>query len=277
MTHGEIISVEEADRIHEELGRLVEFHIPDAVVAFTSGSLPYGAAVCGHSDIDVNVVLPTGTKPDQELFDRLRGFIDDYSSLHDGHGMSLDRRYPGEYFTLDQAHDAAAGRGIPIIQGRLALPGQPDDSYWNTSEETWYLAWMGASAFSRHIAGNADVLTGLRRQSWTTLVALCLLDLTGRDLHTEDVITRVLDRDHPNGGFGVHPGYRWFVELETRHCQQALEDLAARGVLRCQADGSYHVESEGILCWATDLTARHQIGFHASPLLTVTSSRQLAL
>ncbi|MDT3400089.1 hypothetical protein RKE29_26265 [Streptomyces sp. B1866] len=268
--------MEESDRIHEELGKLVKFHIPDTVVAFTSGSLPYGAAVRGRSDIDVNVLLPTGTRPDRALFDRLICFIDDYSRLHDRHGMCLDRRYPGEYLTIGQAHDAASGRGIPVINGRPALLGQVDDSYWNTTEETWYLAWMGASAFSRRVAGDSDVLMGLRRQAWATVAALCLPDLTGREFHTEDVLARVLDHTHPNGGFGVHPGYRRFAELELYSCRQALADLAARSVLKSHADGSYCADPKGILRWVTDLVDRRQTGFHASPLLTVTSSLQLA-
>lgn len=273
---GETISVGEADRIHEKLGKLVQFHVPEVVVAFTSGSLPYGAAVRGVSDIDVNIILPVDTRPDQALFDRLIGFIDDYSCLHDQHGMRVDCRYPGEYLTIAQAHDAAAGRGIPLTNGLPSLPRQLDDSYWSTTEETWYLAWMGASAFSRHVAGDSDALIGLRRQAWTTVVALCLLDFAGRDFHAEDIVARILDNTHPNGGFGVHPGYRRFAELETGHCQRALADLAASRVLRCQADGSYRVDREGILRWASGLAKRHQAGFHASPLLTVTSSLQLA-
>ncbi|WP_406336347.1 hypothetical protein OG814_32090 [Streptomyces zaomyceticus] len=274
---GEIIGRDEAGRIHERLGRLVESHVPDAVVAFTSGSLPYGAAVRGHSDIDVNIMLPPGTRADQAFFDCLSGFIDDYSGLHEQHGMRLDRRYPGEYLTVDQALDAAAGRGVPVINGRPMLPRQLGDSYWNTTEETWYLAWMGALAFSRHVVGNTDVLTGLRRQAWATVAALCLPDLTDRDFRVEDVVARVLDQGHPSGGFGVHPGYRRFAELETPHCRQALADLAARAVLGRRDDGSVFVEREGLLRWGTDLADRHQAGFHAAPLLTVTSSLRLAV
>ena len=99
----------------------------------------------------------------------------------------------------------------------------------------------------------------------------------GGDATIQDVVARILDHDHPNGGFGVHPGYRRFAELETHHCQQAVADLAARRLLRCQADGSYYVEPEGVLRWGTDLADRHQTGFYASPLLTVTSSLQLAI
>jgi hypothetical protein len=90
-------------------------------------------------------------------------------------------------------------------------------------------------------------------------------------------VARILDHAHPSGGFGVHPGYRRFAELEARHCQQALEDLAVRKVLRSQADGSYRAEPDGILRWVTDLAERHQKSFHAPPLLTVTSSLQLAI
>jgi hypothetical protein len=274
---GEIIGMDEADHIHKQLGKLVEIHIPDAVVAFTSGSLPYGAAVRGDSDIDVNVILPTDTRSDDALFDRLSNFIDGYRKLHGQHGMRLDRRYPGEYFTIDQAHDAAAGRGVPVINGTPELPRQMGDSYWNTSEDTWYLAWMGALAFSRHVAGNRDVLTGLRRQAWTTVVALCLPDLSGWDFQAEDVMARILDQDHPNGSFGVHPGYRRFAELEVPHCRQALADLTARGVLGRQGDGIFVVERDELLRWAAGLADLHQSGFHAASLLTVTSSLRLAV
>lgn len=273
----EIIGLDEADRIHEQLGKLVEFHIPEAAVAFTSGSLPFGAAVRGDSDIDVNVILPAGTKPDDALFDRLSGFIDGYRSLHHQHGMRLDCRYPGEYFTIDQAHDAAAGRGIPVINGEPALPRKLGDSYWNSSEDTWYLAWMGALAFSRHVAGNRDVLAGLRRRAWATIVTLCLPDLRSRGFDAEEVMARILDTDHPNGGFGVHSGYRRFAELEAPHCRQALADLSTRGILASQAEDSFFVEDDALLRWATDLAARHQSGFHAAPLLTVTSSLRLAI
>ncbi|MGX1909318.1 hypothetical protein ACWIID_10680 [Streptomyces phaeochromogenes] len=275
--HHEIIDVEEADRIHEQLGKLVELHLPEAAVAFTSGSLPFGAAVRGDSDIDVNVILPAGTRPDDTLFDRLSSFIDDYRSLHHQHGMRPDFRYPGEYFTVDQAHDAAAGRGIPVINGKPLLPQQLGDSYWNSSEDTWYLAWMGALAFSRHVAGNRDVLAGLRRQAWSTIVALCLPDLSGRDFDADDVMARILDKDHPNGGFGVHPGYRRFTELEAPHCRKALADLSTRGVLARHGEDSFRVEDDELLRWTTDLAARHQDGFLAAPLLTVTSSLRLAI
>ncbi|WP_181138408.1 hypothetical protein [Streptomyces sp. Ru73] len=274
---GDIIGLEEADRIHQQLGKLVEFHIPEAVVAFTSGSLPFGAAVRGNSDIDVNVVLPVGTKPDDALFDRLSGFIDDYRALHQQHGMRLDFRYPGEYFTIDQAHDAAAGRGIPMANGKPALPRELGDSYWNSSEDTWYLAWMGALAFSRHVAGNRDILATLRRRAWTTIVALCLPDLRSRNFGTEDVMARILNKDHPNGGFGVHPGYRRFAELEAPHCRQALADLSTCGILARQEEDSFSVEDNQLLRWAADLASYHQSGFHAASLLTVASSLRLAI
>ncbi|MFE5594811.1 hypothetical protein [Streptomyces sp. NPDC056549] len=277
MKHSEIIDRDEADHIHERLGSLVESHLLDAVVAFTSGSLPYGAAVRGHSDIDVNIMLPAGTRADAAFFSCLSSFINDYRILHEQHGMLLDHRYPGEYFTVDQAHDAAAGRGVPVINDRPKLPQQPGDAYWNTIEETWYLAWMGALAFSRHVAGNTDVLTRLRRKAWTTVVALCLPDLIGRDIRVEDVVARVLDQEHPNGGFGVHSGYRRFAELETPHCLQALTDLAARAVVGRRVDGSYFVERDGLLRWCTDLADRHRAGFHATPLLTVASSVRLVV
>ncbi|GHE11360.1 hypothetical protein [Streptomyces alanosinicus] len=273
----EIIGLDEADRIHEQLGKLVEFHLPEAVVAFTSGSLPFGAAVRGISDIDVNVVLPADTKPDDALFDRLRGFIDDYRNLHHQHGMRLDCRYPGEYFTVGQAHDAAAGRGIPVINGKPALPRELGDSYWDSSEDTWYLAWMGALAFSRHVAGNRDVLAALRRRAWATIVTLCLPDLRSRDFDAEDVMARILDKDHPNGGFGVHPGYRRFAELEAAHCRQALADLSTSGILARQEKDSFFVEDDELLSWATGLAARHRNGFHAASLLTVASSLRLAI
>ncbi|MEU4347133.1 hypothetical protein [Streptomyces sp. NPDC023838] len=273
----EIVGLDEADRIHEQLGKIVEFHIPDSVVAFTSGSLPFGAAVRGDSDIDVNVILPAGTKPDDVLFHRLSGFIDDYRNLHDRHGMRLDHRYPGEYFTIDQADDAAAGRGIPVINGKPVLPLEVGDSYWNSSEDTWYLAWMGALAFSRYIAGRRDILAGLRRQAWATIVTLCLPDLGRRDFDAEDVMGRILDKDHPNGGFGVDPGYRRFAELEASHCRQALEDLSTRGVLVRQGEDNFFAEDNELLRWATELAARHQDGFPAASLLTVTSSLRLAI
>lgn len=191
--------------------------------------------------------------------------------------MCLDRRYPGEYFTIDQAQDAVAGRGVPVTDGKPMLPRKLGDSYWNASEDTWYLAWMGALAFSRHVVGNSDVLAKLRRQAWATVVALCLPDLSGRDFHAEDIVARILDQDHPNGGFGVHPGYRRFAELEAAHCRQALADLSGRGVLGRRGDDIFVGEHDGILRWTTDLADRHQTGFHAAPLLTVTSSLRLAV
>jgi hypothetical protein len=276
VTHNQIIGSTEADRIHTQLARIVAEHFPDIAVAFTSGSLPYGAATRGHSDIDVNVVLPADTHPDDKLFARLTAFIDDYTSLHERHGLRVDRRFPGEYFTLDQAGEAAAGRGVPIVDHKPRLPAQPDDAYWTSSEETWYLAWLGASAFSRRLHGDPDIFARLRGQAWTTVVALCLPDLVGHPFGLNDALDRILDRDHPHGGFGVHPGYQQFRALETHSCYKALADLTAAGAVHRTTQGHYRVDTDGTRRWATDLAARQRTDFHAPALLTVTSSLRIA-
>ncbi|MGP4113994.1 hypothetical protein ACTWP5_24180 [Streptomyces sp. 4N509B] len=276
MTPGGIIGAIEADHIHRQLAQLVDEHFPDRVVSFTSGSLPYGAAIRGRSDIDVNIVLPTQTRPDDTLFARISAFVDDYTSLHEVHGLRVDRRFPGEYFTLDQAREAAAGRGVPITDQQPRLPTQPDDAYWTTTEETWYLAWLGATAFSRRLSGDPDVFTRLRRQAWTTVVALCLPDLAESPFGPKEAMDRILAHDHPHGGFGVHPGYERFRALETHSCYKALTDLAARRTIYPTAAGRYRVDADGAHRWATDLAARHRTGFHAPDLLTVTSSLRIA-
>jgi hypothetical protein len=272
----ETLSPEEVDEIHNELAALVERYLPDTAFAFTSGSLPYGAAVRGRSDIDINIVLPAGTDPDTALFGRINSFIDDYSSLHARHGMVMDKRFPGEYFTAEQASNAAQGRGVPVDERGPRLPHQPDDTYWTTTAETWYLAWLGALAFSRYVIGDATALAGLRRRAWTTILALCMPDLLPGDFLLEDALARVLAHDHPHGGFGVHWGYTRFVELETLTCKQAIVDLAEMGVVKVLPNSRFRVLDDGYAEWLRTLRARRATSFCAPDLLTVGSSRRLA-
>lgn len=159
----EIINEAEADQIHAGLAGIVRQHLPFATWAFTSGSVPYGAAVRGRSDADVNIVFAAGTTAERPLIAAINRFVNSLEVLHAAHGLVLDHKYPGEYLTVLQACDAAAGRGVPIKDGAPCLPHEPGDSYWDTSEETWYLAWLGALSFSRLIYGNQDTFRDLRR------------------------------------------------------------------------------------------------------------------
>lgn len=271
----DIIDVQESNLIHSSLGNLVETHFPFAVSAFTSGSLPYGAAVRGRSDIDVNIVFPADTQCGDVLLAAIDGFVDGLAELHVEHGLSMDRRYPGEYFTISQARDAVAGRGIPIRHGEPTLPHRPDNDYWEKSEETWYLAWLGALSFSRQIAGERAPFVELRQQGWQTVILLCLRDLVGQPVTGKLVLNRILQSDHPSGGFGVHLAYRRFGELENRSIDQTLDRLAEQGYLHMTGSG-YTVHEEALSAWRTGLAERHAEGFSATNLLTVASSTQLA-
>lgn len=271
----EIIDDQEADLVHSRLGDLVGAHLPFSLYAFTSGSLPYGAAVRGRSDIDVNVIFPTETPCSDALLARINGFVDSLAVLHEEHGLSMDRRYPGEYFTISQAWDAAAGRGIPICDGNPTLPAHPDNDYWETSEETWYLAWLGALSFSRHVAGKLEPFCALRQQGWQTLILLCLTDLVGQPVTGRLMLDRILRPEHPSGGFGVHPGYRRFEELERSSIDQTLDCLAEQGYLHMNSNG-YTVHEAAVGAWRKELAARHTQGFTAASLLTVSSSKRLA-
>ncbi len=266
----------EADEIHAELAALVERHLPEASFAFTSGSLPYGAAIRGRSDIDINVVLPAATTPNEDLLDRINSFIGDYSALHERHGMCMDERFPGEYFTIEQARDAAHGRGVPLGEDGPSLPRRPGDAYWTTTAETWYLAWLGALAFSRYVVGEADLLIRLRRTAWTTILALCLPDLTHEDFTLDDAVSRVLTNDHPHGGFGVHVGYTRFVDLETESCRQAVIDLVQMGAVRMLPGSRFSVVDHGYAGWVRTLRSRRTTSLRAKDLLTVESSKRLA-
>lgn len=276
MTQRATVPPAEVDEIHIELAALIRRHLPATVFAFTSGSLPYGAAIRGRSDIDINVVLPARTTPDEDLFDRINSFVDGYSSLHERHDMAMDQRFPGEYFTAEQARDAAQGRGVPVDEGGPRLPRQPNDTYWTTTAETWYLAWLGALAFSRYVVGDAATLAGLRRMAWTTILALCLPDLSHGDFLLEDALSRVLTYDHPHGGFGVHSGYTRFIELEAESCRQAVLDLAEAGVVRALPHSRFDVVGHGYAVWLQKLRALRTTSFCAPDLLTVESSRRLA-
>jgi hypothetical protein len=271
----EIINEAEADQIHAGLAGIVRQHLPFATWAFTSGSVPYGAAVRGRSDADVNIVFAPGTIADPPLIAAINRFVEALEALHTGHGLVLDRKYPGEYLTVLQARDAAAGRGVPIKDGVACLPHEPGDSYWDTSEETWYLAWLGAISFSRLIYGNQDTFCDLRRKSWQTLVLLCLSDLRDQHLTDAAVLQRVSQHDHSSGGFGIQPGYRRFADLELASVQQALSDLSGSGFLH-PAAGGYRVDQQSLDSWHAQLAAHHRDGYAAANLLTVASSLQVA-
>ena len=271
----EIIIETEAAQIHTGLAGIVREHLPFATWAFTSGSVPYGAAVRGRSDADVNIVFDAGTIADPPLIAAINRFVDALEALHIAHGLVLDHKYPGEYLTVPQARDAAAGRGVPIRDGAACLPHEPGDSYWDTSEETWYLAWLGALSFSRLIYGNQDTFRDLRRQAWQTIVLLCLPDLRDQNLTDAAVLQRISQHDHPSGGFGIHPGYRRFADLELTSVQQALADLSGSGFLHPDA-GAYQVDQQSLDSWHAQLAAHHRDGYKAANLLTVASSCQVA-
>lgn len=210
----DIIGVQEANLIHSRLGDLIDAHLPLAVCAFTSGSIPYGAAVRGRSDIDVNVIFPVETTCSDAL-------------------LSAE-----------------------------------------TSEETWYLAWLGALSFSWHVAGKSEPFRALRRQGWQTMILICLRDLAGQPVTRQLVLDRILQSEHPSGGFGVHPGYRRFEELERSSTDQTLGRLAEQGYLHMSSSG-YTVRKTALDAWQEELAARHAQGFTAANLLTVSSSKRL--
>jgi hypothetical protein len=246
----------------------------------TSGTFAYGGATKGKSDVDILVVCEEAITdvPRQDLFTRLRSFIEDYVSIHRKYDYRPDTTFPGEYITTSNVEDALAGRGFHVMEdGGLHLPMASDD-YYMQDPERWYRAWRSALAFGKCLHGSEEEFAEMKNQAWDVIILYVLLQNDLTSVNSSALFDVMIDPENKWNGIGITAKYKSFRDDERMYVESALLRLSANGFLTLSDDGSYAPNMTKIKEWEAEVAKMLEDGSikKAPFLLTLEETQELA-
>jgi hypothetical protein len=250
----------------------------DSVYALTSGSIVFGGAIPGQSDMDMLVVLKKSfkDKPRNQQGQQVRGFVDDYLQLHHDTGFMPDTVFPGEYIIEDQVADAISGRGYHVDgQGKLYLP-QASDDYYMEDPERWHRAWLSMSAYGEFVSGDKDKFLRNKEKAWGTVILFNAGDLE-EPTTPNGIIDRLSAPANKWAGSGISERYFTFRQHELPFASSALEMLTDTGYFTREGD-IFHPDQRRIAEWhqGTSDAIRSGTIRRADYLFGVTETGQIA-
>lgn len=267
------VSAEFVESVRRHFGEYVRFVI-------TSGTFAYGGATKGKSDVDILVVCEDeiAEMPRQDLFARLRAFIEDYVEIHTRHDYCPDTTFPGEYITKSNVEDALTGRGFHVTEeGALHLPVASDD-YYMQNPERWYRAWRSALTFGKCLYGNGKEFDEVKNQAWEIIILYVLLQNNLTSINPSTLFDVMIDPGNKWNGVGITAKYKSFREDERVHVENALLRLSKNGFLSLLDDGTYIPNIEKIREWEKGIATKLIDGSikKASFLMTPEEAKELA-
>lgn len=266
------VSAEFVESVRRHFGEYVRFVV-------TSGTFAYGGATKGKSDVDILVVCEDeiAEMPRQDLFARLKAFIEDYVEIHTRHDYCPDTTFPGEYITKSNVEDALAGRGFHLTEEcALHLPVASDD-YYMQDPERWYRAWRSALAFGKRLHGDEEEFEELKSQAWEVIILYILLQNNPTRINPSTLFDVMIDPENKWNGIGITAKYKSFREDERVHVGNALLRLSANGFLLLE-DNTYIPNMEKVREWEKGIATKLTDGSikKAPFLMTVEEAKELA-
>jgi hypothetical protein len=249
-----------------------------ALCGFVSGSIAFGGAIPGKSDIDMVVVAKPSilTLPKPELIRMVGGFTDEYLAIHKLFNFSPDLDFPGEYFTLNQATDALNGRGFHSDgHGNIFLPRVYEDYYMEDSER-WFRAWRSQISFGKFVSGDCEVFRNLKIKAWETSLSY-LFRSTNEPFDIKTLLEKVTNGAYKKDGIGISDRYFTFQKDEEPYVGEAIDNMRNRGLVKSHGL-QYIVNTEVLKQWESDISNRIIDGSirQAPYLLNLEETRRLS-
>ncbi len=246
----------------------------------TSGTFAYGGATKGKSDVDILVVCKDEIVElsRQDLFIRLRAFIEDYVEIHRKYDYCPDTTFPGEYITASNVEDALVGRGFHVMEEDALYLPMASDQYYMQDVERWYRAWRSTLAFGKRLYGNEEEFVEVKNQAWEVIILYILLQNTLDNIDATALFDTMIDPENKWNGIGITEKYRTFREDERIHAESALIRLSVNGFLFINPDGTYSPNTQKIKEWEKKVSTSILDGSikKAPFLLTVDEAQELA-
>ena len=271
----------EFQRIAAEFVESIMRHFREYVrFIITSGTFAYGGATKGKSDVDILVVCEDeiAELSHQDLFIRLRAFIENYVEIHRKYGYCPATTFPGEYITASNVEDALAGRGFHVTEEDALYLPMASDQYYMQDVERWYRAWRSALAFGKRLYGNEEEFVEVKNQAWEVIILYILLQNTLDNIDATALFDIMIDPGNKWNGIGITEKYRTFRQDERIHAESALIRLSVNGFLSTNPDGTYSPNTQKIKEWEKNVSTSILDGSikKASFLLTADEAQELA-
>lgn len=193
---------------------------------FLSGSSLYGADKAS-SDIDLNFVFKDNFFSKKKMaitkIDELINSV--YLPLHEKFQRQPDPIYPGEYISVSQILASINGGGFTVVNNELNLV-ETFHGYWESSEQTWYRAWLGAIAFSEEITKHSnEYAIHKTKAQLDCIVYLILKNVQLKEsFNLDQLINKLYQyKDKQSSPFGLTDKYTKFKLLHTKTIQKTIK------------------------------------------------------
>lgn len=226
----------------------------DLKFIFLTGSVTYGGAVLGKSDLDVVLIFDDSilNKDGREKFiEKTELFSKAYIQIHKKFGFTPDLLFPGEFLTLSMVRDAIAGRGFVVKNNILTLPLTSND-YYLTSEDTWFRAWLSMLAFSLLLFGNPHDFREIQKSAWKTIILYMLKNHERDTVTPHDILSKMKRNTNKATGFGVTSNYALFESLEMPAVRTIFENLMQENYL-IKKGRIFVIKKEKLKEWETSV------------------------
>lgn len=218
------------------------------VFSGVSGSLVYGGAILGKSDIDWFIVVDKLTLPEKVKLQTY--FKEAYKELNYKFGFSPDINWPGELITKDEMVTAVNGLGVEVNYKEVC---SGNSSLSINDELVSYYIWLCFIAFSAFVCGDLNMFLQHKLRAWENLIKYCFVANDFKEIKKDEIMNYIKGKNNNKIYFGWKDRYFKFDSKESHTLDQSIDSLLQKQFMILNRDGFLVPNISMLEQWITNI------------------------